>query len=69
MYVNLNLAQLAEAVEYADCVSAARYTNPTKKCPVYDTKPSDGEAPILDFGECGISLHCYYYQVNSYPEW
>ena len=35
----LSLTQSAEAVEYTDCIS---------KCPGYDTKQSDGEAPILE---------------------
>ena len=34
------IAQLAEAVEYTDCISAEGYD----ECPWYDTKPSDGEA-------------------------
>ena len=38
MYVSV---QLSGAVKYADCISA-------NKCPGYDTKPSDGEAPVLE---------------------
>ena len=40
------LAQLAGAVEYTDCISAEGKDSPNK-CPVYDTKPVDGEAPVL----------------------
>ena len=28
--------------------SLLRGETPTNKCPVYDTKPSDGEAPVLE---------------------
>ena len=38
-------AQLAGAVEYADCTSATPSPN---ECPGYCTKPSDGEAPVLE---------------------
>ena len=34
------------AVGYTDCVSAERQ-DPTNKCPEYDTKQSDGEAPVM----------------------
>ena len=34
-------------LEYTDCISAAREDLPTNKCPGYDIKQSDGEAPVL----------------------
>ena len=40
-----NMAQLAEAVEYTDCISAEGKDS-TNECPVYDAKKSDGEAPL-----------------------
>ena len=48
IYANIYLnkyaqAQLARAVEYAN------YT--INKCPGYNTKQSDGEAPVLEFWE------------------
>ena len=36
------LAQLAGAVEYTDCFSAAHHEHPG-----YDTKQSDGEVPVM----------------------
>ena len=42
-------AQLAEAVEYTDCISdEGQYVY--NECPGYDTKQFDGEAPVLKFG-------------------
>ena len=41
-------AQLAAAVEYTDCISAEDKTLNSSKCPGYDTKQSDGEAPALE---------------------
>ena len=37
----------------------------------YDSKvtTSDGEDLVLVFGTCGVSLHCYYSQIHSDPEW
>ena len=34
------------AVEYTDCFSA-KEQNPSKECPGYDTKQSNGEAPVM----------------------
>ena len=39
-------AQSARAVEYTDCFSVEGL-DPTNECPVYDTKQSDGEVPIM----------------------
>ena len=39
-----HLPQSAGAVEYTDCFSAEEYDSPNK-CPGYDTKQSDDEAP------------------------
>ena len=36
-----------EAVEYTNCISAEGEDSPNK-CPGCDTKPSDGEAPVLE---------------------
>ena len=39
---------------------------PNKKCPGYDTKQSDGEAPLtVEFGECGMTLHCHCSQIYT----
>ena len=40
------IAQFAEAVEYTECISAEGL-DPTNECPGYDTKQSDGEAPLV----------------------
>ena len=40
------LAQPAWAVEYTDYISAKEKDFPTE-CPRYDTKQSDGEAPVM----------------------
>ena len=43
---------------------------PIDECPGYDTKQSDGEAPVmLGHGECRAPLHCHCFQVHSGPEW
>ena len=36
-----------EAVEYTDCFSAEGYVPPHNGCSWYDTKQSDGEAPVM----------------------
>ena len=42
------IAQSAGAVEYTDSFSAEGLDSPTaNECPVYDTKQSDGEAPVM----------------------
>ena len=40
------LVQLAGAAEYTDCTSAEGKDS-TNECPRYDTKQSDGEAPVM----------------------
>ena len=40
------IAHLARTVEYTNCISAG--PPPPNKCSGYDTKPSDGEAPVLE---------------------
>ena len=43
---------------------------PPNECPVYDTKQSDDEVPVmLEFWECGAPLHCHCSQVHCSPEW
>ena len=37
---------------------------PPNKCFGYDTKPSEGEAPVMDLWECGMPLRCYYSKVH-----
>ena len=44
-------AQLAGAVEYADCISAEGQDPHSNEYHGYDTKPSDGEAPVLEIWE------------------
>ena len=39
-------AQSAGAREYTDCIFAEGLDSP-KEYPIYDTKPSDGEAPVM----------------------
>ena len=46
--VHSGLSQLVGAVEYTDCFSAEGYDpHPPNECPVYDTKQSDGEVPLM----------------------
>ena len=46
---NKKTAQSAVVIEYADCITAESLNPlPSNKCPGYDTKSSDGEAPILE---------------------
>ena len=40
-------AQSPGAVKYIDCISAEELNSPNR-CPGYDVKPSDGEAPVLE---------------------
>ena len=40
------VAQSAGAAKYTNCISAEGKT-PSNKCPEYDTKQSDGEAPVM----------------------
>ena len=40
------MAQSAGAVEYTDCIYAVG-SDSSNECPRYDTKPSNGEAPIM----------------------
>ena len=40
------IAGSAGAVEYTYCTSAEGYP-PPNECPVYDTKQSDGEVPVM----------------------
>ena len=50
----LLLAQSSGAVEYTDCISAeGKDPLPPNECPVYDTKQSDGEVPVM-LGLCGM---------------
>ena len=34
-------------VEYTDCFSSEGVRPPPNECPVYDTKQSDGEVPVM----------------------
>ena len=58
--------QLSGAIEYTDCISAEDKISPPNKCPVYDTKPSDGEVPVLEL--CGVPFYCHCSPVHSGPE-
>ena len=40
------IAQSFGAVEYAYCSSVEEW-EPSNECPVYDTKQSDGEVPVM----------------------
>ncbi len=46
MQINDKLAQSAGAAEYTVCISEERQDFPNE-CPGYDTKQSDGEAPVM----------------------
>ena len=41
------IAQSTGAVEYTDCTFAEGEDPPPNECPRYDTKQSDGEAPVM----------------------
>ena len=43
----IKMALSARAVEYPDFLSAEGYPHPTNKYSVYDTKQSNGDAPIM----------------------
>ena len=40
------MAQSTGAAEYSDCISAEGSDSPNK-CPRYNTRQSDGEAPVM----------------------
>ena len=55
-----NMAKAAGTAEYTDC----------NECPVYDTKQSDDEAPVMQvLRECGVPLYCYQSLIYTSPEW
>ena len=39
--------------------------HPHSEWPGYDTRSSDGVAPVLKRWVCGIPLHCHYYRSGS----
>ena len=55
-------AQSAGTIGFTDCFSAEGKDYPNK-CPVYDTKQSDGEVPVM------LELWGMRSQVYSGPEW
>ena len=57
------MTQLAEAVEYTDCISAEG-SDSSNMCPAYDTKQSGGEA-LWSFGKCRVLLYCHCSPVHS----
>ena len=64
----MNIAQSAVAIEYTDCISAEEEVSPNE-CPIYDTKQSDGEVPVmLELWECGAPIYCHRSQVHSVSE-
>ena len=44
--IEIKSAHVSRAVEYAERISA-RGKDTSNECPGYDTKPFDGEAPVL----------------------
>ena len=52
----INAAQSAGVVKYTDCISAEELDLHLNKCHGYDTKQSDGEAPVMLelWGMCSI---------------
>ena len=52
--VDITSVLLVRAVEYTDCITAERWTQPPNECPGYDSKPSDEE---------------YLSQIQSNLEW
>ena len=46
-HLTLCIAQSAGAVEYTDCTAAEVKDPPPNEFPVYDTKQSDGEVPVM----------------------
>ena len=64
-----HVAQSAEAVEYADCIFAEEEDLPNE-CSGYDTKLSDGKAPVMsELWQIQIPLHCNCSQAYSGLEW
>ena len=60
------LTRSTRAVKYANCNSTDLCP---RECPVYDTKRSDAEAPVLELWESRVLLHCRYFQVHFVLEW
>ena len=69
----LESSQSSGAVEYIDCIYAEwgdKSSLSSNECPGYDTKLSNGEAPVmLEFGECGVPLRYHCFHVHSHREW
>ena len=42
----MDMVQSSEATEYTDCLFT-EVQDSTNRCPGYDTKQSDGEAPVM----------------------
>ena len=64
------LAHSAGAIEYTDCYPAEVWDPPTHMCPSYDTKQSDGEAPVmLEFWGMWRTSLLSYSKVHSVPKW
>ena len=58
-----DIALSAGAVESANYISARTLHN------LYETKQSDGGAPVQKLWECGVPLYCHCSQVHSGPKW
>ena len=41
----------------------------TNECPIYDNKYLMVRLQKWNFGECGVPLHYYYFQVHPDQEW
>ena len=59
-----HIVQSAWPVEYSNCISATG----CNECFGFDTKLSDGEAPVLMLWECGAPIHFHYSHVYSGSE-
>ena len=64
----VNVTQSAGAGEYTDCTSTESQDSPPNECPVYDTKQSDGNVPVM-LGLWGMrgTLHSHCSHVHSGP--
>ena len=65
LWWNIYKAQSTGAVEYTDSISAEGYNFPSE-CPGYDTKKSDGEAPVLELWGMWSTLS---FSLLSGPFW
>ena len=65
------MCQTEQGEEYANYILCRMIRPPTpQKCPGYYIRLHPGDvASVLEPWECGVPLHCHYFQVHFELEW